>query len=203
MVQTAQARKAVQLWLKLPGTSLITIYKASVESLNWDICAESKRYYKTPTSTTVCSPCCHLAKDTELSASLYYFCLWAALRDGWHVVFTTLCSKIINKWTLSRPTGGPGSYRADTKREFLSRLKSDWKCLWTFTERSVEVRSAFVWWAKQAGSRVTCPDITFPDSISGSQVVTGWSLHLRPDGRHAQFSSETTTLKNTLCYIFL
>lgn len=51
-------------------------------------------------------------------------------------------------------------------------------------------------------SRETCLDKTFPDSIPGSQVVTGWSLHLRQDGRHAQFSSETSTLKNKLGILF-
>ena len=39
--------------------------------VKWDICLGSKGYRKmTPSPATVCSPCCHLAKGTKVSAAV-------------------------------------------------------------------------------------------------------------------------------------
>ena len=53
---------------KPPRTPLVSIYRASLTLFKWDVCTELKEYWNTtPTSATVCSPCCHL---TEVSAAV-------------------------------------------------------------------------------------------------------------------------------------
>ena len=71
-------------WLKPPTTSLVPIYRASVTSEKWSLCTEPKGCKKTtPALARVCSPCCHLTKDTEVSAAMPPDCGGASFPGLW------------------------------------------------------------------------------------------------------------------------
>ncbi len=70
---TAQDRKALRRVIKtaldISGAHLSII--SDVDELRRGASAEHKGYKKTtPTEATACSPCCHLATDTEVSTVL-------------------------------------------------------------------------------------------------------------------------------------
>lgn len=69
---TRQKRSIYSDWLNRPKiTPLVPIYWASETLVKWHVCIESKGHQKTtPTSATVCSPCCSLARDTEVSPAV-------------------------------------------------------------------------------------------------------------------------------------
>lgn len=57
-------------WLKPTQNITGAISRASVISVKRDVCTEAKGWQKpTSTTATVCSPCCHLTRDTEVSAA--------------------------------------------------------------------------------------------------------------------------------------
>ncbi len=72
-------------WLKPLRTELVPIYRASVISVRWAACTEPKAYWKTtPTTTTACSPCFHLERDTEVSAAVPPDSRAASFLRLWH-----------------------------------------------------------------------------------------------------------------------